>query len=109
MTPNDVVRLLPVLAEPNDQTETQWSLQTRPNVLLEAGLALALQPKSTILVNFGAIHRVSDLAGLNYIHVDASRESHEKFLDRTGKSRNGEISGEFLSPSNRPPTPGLAP
>ena len=50
-----------------------WRCQARPNVLIEAGMALVTHPRRTVLVVHGRQDLPSDLEGRNYIRL--SRES----------------------------------
>jgi predicted nucleotide-binding protein len=52
------------------QDEEAWRPQARPNVLIEAGIALATHPDRTILVVLGSQELASDLAGRHYIRLD---------------------------------------
>ncbi len=63
-TPDDVVQLHPNLAE------AAPVLQARPNVLLEAGMALATQPDRTLLVVIGEVKLPSNLHGRNLIRLN---------------------------------------
>jgi predicted nucleotide-binding protein len=47
-----------------------WRVQARPNVLIEAGMALITHPARTILVVLGPQELPSDLAGRHYIRLD---------------------------------------
>jgi hypothetical protein len=46
--------------------------QARPNVLLEAGMALGRFPRRTVLVQIGTIRGISDIAGRHIIRLDHS-------------------------------------
>ena len=46
-----------------------WRLQARPNVLIEAGMALVTHPRRTVLVVLGDQELPSDLAGRHYIRL----------------------------------------
>ncbi len=46
-----------------------WRLQARPNVLIEAGMALTTHPDRTVLVMLGDQVLPSDLAGRHYIRL----------------------------------------
>lgn len=46
-----------------------WRLQARPNVLIEAGMALVTHRKRTILAVLGPQELPSDLAGRHYIRL----------------------------------------
>ena len=70
MTPDDEARLHPDLQSDADPEyeRTYWG-QVRPNVLLEAGMALEAQPTRTIFVEIGRLRPASDLAGINSIRL----------------------------------------
>jgi predicted nucleotide-binding protein len=71
LTPDDIVLLHPDLRSTReDPHELQPSLQPRPNVLLELGMMLALYPRSTIILEFGDLRQVADLAGRNVIRFN---------------------------------------
>jgi predicted nucleotide-binding protein len=46
-----------------------WRLQARPNVLIEAGMALITHPSRTVLVVLGDQELPSDLAGRHYVRL----------------------------------------
>jgi hypothetical protein len=70
LTPDDEVRLLPELASPDDPPdETEYRLQARPNVLFEAGMALARHDRRTILIQVGTVKSFSDVAGRYIIRL----------------------------------------
>lgn len=76
LTPDDEVRLLPELVSPHDPLdEAEYRLQARPNVLFEAGMALARHDKRTVLVQIGSVKNFSDIAGRYVIRLtdDASK------------------------------------
>jgi predicted nucleotide-binding protein len=54
-------------APPEDQNS--WRLQARPNVLIEAGMALVTHPERTVLAVLGHQELPSDLAGRHYIRL----------------------------------------
>ena len=56
MTPDDIVHLDPALCEAGDP-ELVAQAQPRPNVLIEAGMALGRYPERTIIVEFGTGRR----------------------------------------------------
>lgn len=82
LTPDDIVELHPSLREAADGADERGSCQSRPNVLLELGMALALHPDSTIILELGAMRRPADLGGLNYIDVDLSGKWLNKVANR---------------------------
>lgn len=49
-----------------------WRLQARPNVLIEAGMALVTHPRETILLVLGDQELPSDLSGRHFIRLDGT-------------------------------------
>lgn len=83
MTPDDVVMLHPSLRSAReDAHEMVAALQPRPNVLVELGIALALFPKSTIIVMAGSQRPIGDLNGLNVVRFDGSAGRIDKVASR---------------------------
>jgi hypothetical protein len=61
------------LRQPDDRAAAhEVAGQPRANVLLEAGMAFALQPHRTILVQIGRIRPFTDVGGLDFIRIDGS-------------------------------------
>jgi predicted nucleotide-binding protein len=50
----------------------QWRLQARPNVLIEAGMALVTHPERTVFVTLGSQQLPSDLTGRHYVRLDGT-------------------------------------
>lgn len=70
LTPDDEVRLRPGLhRDEEDSFEVETTLQARPNVLFEAGMALALHPTRTIFVEHGSLKSFSDLHGRHTVRL----------------------------------------
>lgn len=65
-TPDETVALRPELSG----MAAKWRLQARPNVLLEAGMALATDPDRTVLVLVGDQELPSDLQGRHFVRID---------------------------------------
>ena len=88
LTGDDVARLHPDFCTENDPSyETQFTPQARPNVLLELGMALALHPDQTVLIQVGDIRPLSDLGGLHILRFDnsvAKRQELAQRLELTG-------------------------
>jgi predicted nucleotide-binding protein len=63
--------------------ETQLTAKPRQNVIFEAGMAMALRPDKTVLVELGdaQTHTISDLAGLHTIRMNNSIEKRKLLLD----------------------------
>jgi predicted nucleotide-binding protein/uncharacterized protein YjbI with pentapeptide repeats len=52
--------------------QSAWRLQARPNVLIEAGMALITHPTRTILAVLGTQELPSDLAGRHYVRLSSA-------------------------------------
>ena len=90
MTPEDVVHLHPGLREPREKEfEVRDSLQARPNVLLELGMALAAKPAETIVLMFGEHRPFSDIGGLNSHH--RHRQPGMQAQDRRAAGEKGRL------------------
>lgn len=81
MTPDDIVHLDPSLCEPGDP-ELVAQAQPRPNVLLEAGMALGRFEERTIIVEFGKVKIPSDIDGRHRVRLDNSVSSRQKLANR---------------------------
>jgi predicted nucleotide-binding protein len=84
LTPDDEARLRPHFHQ-EDEPEYEKNLtpQPRPNVLFEAGLALAKFPNSTILVRFDKRTRLfSDIAGVHLVDLRNDIETRAHFARR---------------------------
>src|SRR5262245_29069097 len=76
LTGDDEARLRSELCREDErESEGVFRLQPRPNVLFEAGLALASFPRATVLVQLGRLRSVSDIAGIQYVPLDESPAS----------------------------------
>jgi hypothetical protein len=83
LTPDDEARGRPAFAEPRDpQHEHDLTPQARPNVLFEAGMALAIHPKSTILVELGQLRPFSDVAGRHLLRMDDGAQARRSLKTR---------------------------
>ena len=87
MTAEDIVRLHPDLHDEQESpAEFADSMQARPNVLLELGMALALKPDQTLILFLGQQRPVTDLGGKNYIQVQAGSGWRSKVAGRLGQA-----------------------
>jgi hypothetical protein len=68
-TPDEHVRPRHDLQRPPGAS-SDWRLESRPNVHIEAGMALATHPDQTIFVILGPQELPTDLAGRDYIRLD---------------------------------------
>lgn len=83
MTGDDEARLLPQFIVTRDSKEEVGPTpQARPNVLFEAGMALALWRDRTVLVSLGALRPLSDLSGLHLVHMDDSTQRRQDLAER---------------------------
>jgi predicted nucleotide-binding protein len=83
LTPDDGAYLHPSLREPQDPDhESELTGQARPNVLFEAGMAFAVQPGRTVLIEIGGLRPFSDIGGRNVIKFKPSAESLQKIANR---------------------------
>jgi hypothetical protein len=116
-TPDELVALRADLA--SSVIETRPSFQSRPNVMLEAGMALMHAERQTILVRVGSVRDdPSDLAGLDYIPLSNQpygRERLVKALEDAGcdVDRNHNeyldpaVAGDFPDPLEQAGMPGI--
>lgn len=80
MTPDEEAVLRPELRKrPRDGTA---AYQPRPNVILEAGMALATDDARTVLVATGQLRGMSDLDGRHLIFLDNSAERRNDLIQR---------------------------
>ncbi|MFI6033126.1 TIR domain-containing protein [Streptomyces sp. NPDC051315] len=83
LTPDDIVQLHPELRGPNEPSyEREPTGQPRPNVLIELGLVLMAYPERTLMVEFGELRAISDIAGMNVIRFDGSETALGKIVER---------------------------
>lgn len=59
-----------------------WRLQARPNVYIEAGMALVTHPDRTIFVVHGRQRLPSDFDGISYVRLDGKPESLNDIANR---------------------------
>lgn len=80
-TPDDVAHLHESLTHPGDP-ETHPQMQPRPNVLFEAGMALARDADRTIIVELGQIKTFSDIHGRHVVRLDNSTNKRQQLAQR---------------------------
>lgn len=80
-TPDDVAHLHESLTYPGDP-ETSPQMQPRPNVLFEAGMALARDADRTIIVELGQIKAFSDIHGRHVVRLDNSTAKRQQLAQR---------------------------
>jgi predicted nucleotide-binding protein len=80
MTPDEQAVLRPELRKtPRDEIVAS---QPRPNVILEAGMALASDEARTILVSTGVLRGMSDLDGRHVVRLDNSPQRRNDLIQR---------------------------
>ncbi|MBN2463276.1 MAG: nucleotide-binding protein [Dehalococcoidia bacterium] len=78
--------------------EKEPTPQARPNVLFEAGMAVAGNQERTILVQIGKIRKFSDIQGLHITHLDNTPQKKQELINKL-KSAGCDI--RDLSAENR--------
>jgi predicted nucleotide-binding protein len=101
-TPDEFVSLHPKLAGPKEVA--RW--QPRPNVLIEAGLAMGIGKECTIVVRFGETDIASDFQGFHFDRVGNDPDSRANFRKRfaaigcpindSNDYLNPSLSGDFV-------------
>lgn len=77
MTGDDVARLRPEYGSEPATT------QPRPNVLLEAGMALSLLARErVVVVRSQSVREITDVAGLNFVDIDNTAEKRQALATR---------------------------
>ena len=88
-TGDDLASLQPDLLGPSDgANERTATPQPRPNVLFEAGMAIALQRERTIIVEVGQLRGLSDLQGIHAVRfTNGTPEERNKLASRLRAAR----------------------
>jgi predicted nucleotide-binding protein len=87
LTGDDQARLRTELRGASEPAhETELTPQARPNVLFEAGMAMAYNPDRTVLVEFGHLRPFSDVAGRHSVKMDGSTEKRQDLAVRLQKA-----------------------
>ena len=82
-TPDDEARLKEQFwAGDEPSHETELTGQSRPNVLFEAGMAMARHEDRTILVELGTLRPFSDAAGIHTVRMDDSSQKRQELAQR---------------------------
>jgi predicted nucleotide-binding protein len=82
-TPDDEARLRDELQDPDDESyETNLTPQARPNVLFEAGMAMARRENGTVLVELGRLRPFSDLYGRHVVRINGTEQRLRDIAER---------------------------
>lgn len=114
-SPDDVAMLRSQLQGPKEPDhETNLTPQARPNVLFEAGMAMARHPDRTILVEIGGLRPFSDIGGRHMLRMDNSPKKRNELATRlktagcpinlagTDWQTTGDMQAPELHPEDRP-------
>ena len=83
MTPDDEARLRDEFHEEGDPPhETNPTPQARPNVLFEAGMAMARDENRTVLVELGTCRPFSDIGGRHVLRINNSTPRRQELAER---------------------------
>ena len=82
MTPDEIAYLRDHHSEGNDDQECVPRLQARPNVLFEAGMAMARDPDKTIIVEMGPMRSFSEITGRHTVRIDNKATWRQDLAER---------------------------
>ncbi|MDA8266694.1 MAG: nucleotide-binding protein [Actinomycetota bacterium] len=83
MTPDDEARLRDQFHEDGDPPhDTEVTPQARPNVLFEAGMAMAWDEDRTVLVELGNCRPFSDIGGHYLLRMNNSTGRRQELAER---------------------------
>jgi predicted nucleotide-binding protein len=107
-TPDEHVRSRDALPA----ADTTWRLQARPNVLIEAGMALITHPNRTVIVTLGSQQLPTDLVGRHYIQL--SHTNSQPLQDLAIRLHNAgcdtdQTGTDWLDPGRFPNRDAIAP
>jgi hypothetical protein len=81
-TPDEVVSLRPEYADGEDDPDIRPGLQSRPNVMFEAGLAFGRAPDRVVLAELGRMRHFSDMLGRHTVRLSNSVASRQELAIR---------------------------
>lgn len=81
LTPDELVELREGLR--NTANDPEKGYQVRPNVLIELGMAFAMDPSRTLLLKLGnGLRPISDISGLNFLSLSGDAASRNSLAER---------------------------
>lgn len=84
MSPDEIAELRPELVAQTQSNERGF--QPRPNVLLEAGMALALHRDRTVIVEVAGLRSISDILGRHTVRISADDPKRPEIANRLRSS-----------------------
>jgi predicted nucleotide-binding protein len=81
-TPDEFVALRSEYASSDDDPELATSVQSRPNVLFEAGMAMGRSSERTVLVELGKHRSFSDVTGRHMVRLSNDPEKRKALAER---------------------------
>lgn len=81
-TPDEIVSLRPEYADGEDDPDVRPGLQSRPNVMFEAGLALGRASDRVVLAELGRMRHFSDMLGRHTVRLSNSVSSRQELAIR---------------------------
>src|SRR5262249_20753182 len=87
LSPDEEAKLRPKFCSPKDKKDGLHRLQgqPRPNVIVEAGIALGVHLKNTVLVKVVECRAISDRAGKLILRLSSKPASRKELAQRLGK------------------------
>ncbi len=104
LTPDEEVRLRPDLVREGGSDDAGF--QARPNVILEAGMALVKNRDQTVIVEWGNVRQMTDLSGLHTLrwNEDSPQTRYEllELLEAAGCQRNQPMGKRWMTVGKKP-------
>lgn len=81
-TPDEISVLKKTFIGPKDSKDDKAGEQPRPNVIFEAGLAMAIDRTHTIVARMGKVRPFSDISGVHFVDLNNSQEARSHLRDK---------------------------
>ena len=98
LTPDDVAHLRKELSDGDSELKPEG--QPRQNVLLEAGMALGLDERRTIILHIGKLRPISDMLGKHEIRFDGTAPKRHELVQALKEAKcaaDDQTSSEYLT------------